>query len=125
MTKRYEFKFTDYDCNDTDYDDLPYPVASVIDATFDFQGGATWDVILWQFCKFLEATGYEGVRRRIRLVDNFDFMTQNRLFECITEDDVTMDWNNNDWSEDDSEEDEEENTNKEEVSFKDIKREIE
>jgi hypothetical protein len=117
MTKRYEFKFTDYDCNDADDDYLPFPVASAIDASFDFQGAATWDVILWQFCKFLEATGYEGVRSRIRLIDNFDFMSKNHLFECIEE-------NEEDWSEDDTEEDEEETADKEEVSFQDLKREV-
>jgi hypothetical protein len=125
MTKRYEFKFSDYECNDTDDDYLPYPVASTIDASFDFQGPVTWDVILWQFCKFLEATGYARVTDKVRLVDPYGMMRENHLFECITEDDVTMDWDNNDWSEYDPEEDEEETIKKEEVSFQDIKREIE
>jgi hypothetical protein len=120
MTKRYEFKFTDYECDDTDDDSLPYPVSSAIDASFDFQGGVTWDVILWQFCKFLESTGYEGVRERIRLIDNFGIMSQNCLFHCIREDDFTMDW-----SDDDTEEDEEETTTQGEARFQDLKREVE
>jgi hypothetical protein len=120
MTKRYEFKFTDYECNDTDDDTLPYPVASVIDSTFDFQGGVTWDVILWQFCKFLESTGYEGVRSKIRLNDPLGIMQQNNLFECI----VDEEQRDNFWSDYDAEKDEEETSKKEEVSFQDSKREI-
>lgn len=123
MTKRYEFKFSDYDCNDVDDNDyLPYPVSSVIDSSFDFQGGVTWDVILWQFCKFLEATGYEGVRSKIRLIDNFDIMSKNYLFTCIYEPDLGAAYRSD---EHDAEEDEEETSKKEEVSFQDIKREVE
>jgi hypothetical protein len=121
VTKRYEFKFSDFDCNNADDDYLPYPVSSVVDAAFDFEGTVTWDVILWQFCKFLEATGYEGVRSKIRLVDNLGFMENNFLFECITEGDDTYDW-----VFDDTEEDEKENTNEEKVtvSYKDMKNEV-
>lgn len=115
MTKRYEFKFYDYDCYESDDDPAPYPVSSSIDATFDFQGGVTWDVILWQFCKFLESTGYEGVRAKIRLVDNYDFMVYNHLFTCIYEpEEINKD-------EDESSDDDW----KEEGTFQDIKREVE
>lgn len=124
MTKRYEFKFTDYDCNDTDDDYSPYPVASSIDSTFDFNTAVTWDIILWQFCKFLESTGYESVREKIRLVDNFGIMTNNHLFTCIYEPEFDFD---KAWGEqDDAEEDEEETSEEEKVtvSYKDMKDEI-
>jgi hypothetical protein len=113
MTKNFEIKYYQNDAeDDNDCDDLPYPTSTMINFDYEFGNNVTWDVILWQFCKVLEATGYEGVRNRIRLIDRLGIMSQNHLFTCITDDD--FDWG--DW--DDTEEDEEEASEEEEVENK-------
>jgi len=49
------------------------PEASTIKTRHYFEDGITWVPILWQFCKFLESTGYEGVRDRvIKVKDGVD-----------------------------------------------------
>jgi len=118
MKKTFEFKYyqNDYDEENEQDDWYPHPINSELQAEFTFNSGCTWDVILWQFCKFLEATGYQGVTERVRLVDKLDIMAHNHLFQCI-DDDVWGD-------DDDTEEDEEETDQEEEVNFQDIKKEI-
>jgi hypothetical protein len=120
MKKTFEIKYYQYE--DEDYDSRPYPATTDLSAQFTFDDGCTWDVVLWQFCKFLEMTGYEGVRNKIRLDDPLGFMRQNHLFECIVDEEES----NTFWGEYDAEEDEEEDTDegKDEVSFQDIKKEI-
>jgi hypothetical protein len=121
MTKNFEIKYYQNNAeDDNDCDDLPYPTSTMINFDFEFGDAVTWDVILWQFCKVLEATGYEGVRNKVRLIDPYGFMAQNHLFKCIGSDEDFEDWG--DW--DDTEEDEEEASEEEEMSFQDIKREI-
>jgi hypothetical protein len=120
MSKSFEIKYYQNDAEDDNgYEDLPYPTSTMINFDFEFGNSVTWDVILWQFCKALEATGYEGVRNRIRVVDPYGIMASNHLFDCIAGD-VDEDWG--DW--DDTEEDEEEGTDEEEeMNFNDIKKE--
>jgi hypothetical protein len=84
---------------------LPYPTSTVVTAEYTFDDMVTWDVILWQFCKFLEASGYEGVKERVQIQDPFGIMKSNCLFECVGGD---MEY------EYDSEEDEEEEDTEEE-----------
>lgn len=119
MKKTFELKYYQYE-EDEDYDSRPYPATTDLSVEFTFDDGCTWDVVLWQFCKFLEMTGYEGVRSKIRLNDPLGFMQQNHLFECI----VDEEQRDNFWSDYDAEEDKEETSEKEEVSFQDIKKEI-
>lgn len=95
MTKSYSFSFCESNYEDED-DCLPYPVSSDIDARHTFSSGNTWDIILWQFCKFLESTGYCGVTDKIRIVDEYGVMKQNNLFVCIGE-------KENEWSFDEDE----------------------
>jgi hypothetical protein len=123
MNKTFEIRYyqNDHIEDDNDFGDNPYPTCTSINFEFEFGTGVTWDVILWQFCKVLEATGYEGVRERVRLVDRYNFMSKNNLFECINPDEDFEEWGDLD----DTEEDEEEGTDEEkEVDFQDIKKEI-
>lgn len=119
MKKTFELKYYQHD-EDEDYDSRPYPASTDLSAEFTFDDGCTWDVVLWQFCKFLEMTGYEGVREKIRLNDPYGFMQQNHLFTCIVDEDLSEQF----WSDDDTEEDKKETSQEEEVSFQDIKKEI-
>lgn len=132
MSKNFEIKYYQNDAEDDNDEDLPYPTSTMINFDFEFGNSVTWDVILWQFCKVLEATGYEGVRNKIRLVDPYGIMASNHLFACIAGN-VDKEWG--DW--DDTEEDEEETSEEEEdylkrddkyvdeiSKFQDIKKEI-
>jgi hypothetical protein len=78
----------------------------VVTAEFSFDDACTWDVILWQFCKFLEMTGYEGVRNKIKLDDPFGLMSRNCLFECLSDEDNSEFWDSLDDSEDPPKEEE-------------------
>jgi hypothetical protein len=132
MSKSFDIRYYQNSTTEDDDDNyLPYPNSTSIAFEYEFSDAVTWDVILWQFCKVLEATGYEGVRERIRLIDRLGIMSQNHLFTCIDDDD--FDWGA--W--DDTEEDEEEASEEEEdylkrddkyideiSEFQDIKKEI-
>jgi len=48
-----------------------WPEASTIEARHYFDSGVTWVKVLYQFCKFLENSGYEGVRHRIIIKDPY------------------------------------------------------
>lgn len=114
MSKSFDIRYYQNDTTeDKEIDYLPYPTSTSINFEYEFGDSVTWDVILWQFCKVLEATGYEGVRERIRVIDPYGIMEQNHLFKCIgSEEDF-------DWGEwDDTEEDEEETGEEEEVEIK-------
>ena len=50
-----------------------YPEATSVKVRHYVESGTTWPVVLYQFCKFLEATGYEGVRDKVVIRDRFDF----------------------------------------------------
>ena len=122
MKKTFEIRFYQHDDEDT-LDAAPYPTDSEFTADLTFNDGVTWDVVLWQFCKFLEMTGYEGVRAKIRIEDPLGFMSQNHLFECIVSPDMVEEM----WGDiDDAEEDEEEASDEEKVtvSYKDMKNEV-
>jgi hypothetical protein len=54
-----------------------YPKNFESKTSFSFDDMATWDGILYQFCKHLEAIGYVGVIDKV-YVDNL--MTDERLF---------------------------------------------
>ncbi len=43
----------------------PFPSKTTIESFHEFADDQTWETILWQFCKFLEHTGFEGVRKRV------------------------------------------------------------
>ena len=59
------------------------PEASTIKARHYFEDGITWVPILWQFCRFLESIGYEGVRERVLIKDPYDIESDKGLFETL------------------------------------------
>lgn len=118
--KTFDFKFYTNDYSNDEDDALPYPISSNLAASHEFSDGCTWDVILWQFCKFLESTGYVGVTDNIRLIDKYGFKSSNMLFECITDNADDLDWGL--WN--DTKEETTEKASEEEVEYKDIKKDI-
>jgi hypothetical protein len=66
------------------------PEASTIKARHYFEDGITWVPILWQFCKFLESTGYAGVCDRVLIKDPYGIEANTHLFETIGPDDVIV-----------------------------------
>ena len=64
-----------------------YPEASTVKARHYFEDGITWVPILWQFCKFLESTGYVGVCGRVVIKDPHGIEADKCLFETIGPDD--------------------------------------
>lgn len=66
------------------------PEASTIKARHYFEDGITWVPILWQFCKFLESVGYEGVRSRVVIKDPYGMESESHLFDTIGPDDVII-----------------------------------
>lgn len=50
-----------------------YPEATTVKTRHYFTDGTTWPVVLYQFCKFLESTGYEGVREKVIIKDPYGF----------------------------------------------------
>jgi hypothetical protein len=66
------------------------PEASTIKARHYFEDGITWVPILWQFCKFLESVGYEGVRGRVVIKDPYGMERDSHLFDTIGPDDVIV-----------------------------------
>jgi hypothetical protein len=59
------------------------PEATTIKTRHYFEDGITWVPILWQFCKFLESTGYVGVIDRVILKDPYGFEENQGLFETL------------------------------------------
>ena len=53
-------------------DTTEYPEAVSIKSRYYFTDGTTWPVILYQFCKFLESCGYEGVKEKVVIRDPYD-----------------------------------------------------
>ena len=62
-----------------------FPQASTVKARHYFEDGCTWHPILWQFCKFLESTGYVGVTEKVVLIDDYGLDTDG-LFQTTTSD---------------------------------------
>jgi hypothetical protein len=59
------------------------PEATTIKARHYFEDGITWVPILWQFCKFLESTGYCGVTDRVLIKDPYGMEADQGLFETL------------------------------------------
>ncbi len=66
------------------------PEATTIKTRHYFEDGITWVPILWQFCKFLESTGYVGVCGRVLIKDPYGIEANTHLFETIGPDDVIV-----------------------------------
>jgi hypothetical protein len=107
MNKTFTFEYRV--AEDGDDDRVPYPVYSNLNATHEFHDACTWDVVLWQFCKFLEHSGYIGITERVVLKDPLGLMGMNHLFETIGNDRFPFD--EEDW--DDTEEEDEDTTEEE------------
>lgn len=60
-----------------------FPQCTQIKARHYFDSCTTWVPILYQFCKFLEATGYVGVTDKVIIVDDHDFGYDD-IFATIT-----------------------------------------
>lgn len=88
MSKVYRFAFDDEfqeDCLSN------FPQANTVKQRIYVKDESTWVPILWQFCKFLEATGYEGVKEKVVIKDPYG-MHGDDLFETIgPEDDEELD----------------------------------
>lgn len=89
MSKVYRFAFDD----EFQENGLPsYPQATTVKQRIYVDECSTWVPILWQFCKFLEATGYEGVRERVVIKDPYGMHSDDELFETLgPEDDEELD----------------------------------
>ena len=66
------FRFI-YDSEYAENEPTEYPEASTVKTRHYFSDGTTWPVILYQFCKFLESTGYHGVTEKVVIKDPFGF----------------------------------------------------
>ena len=97
MTK--DFVFTYANSYDSDTQGC-YPNSTSVKIEHEFEDETTWDVILYQMCKFLEATGYVGITEKIIIKDKFGLMRRNNLFE-YTDPDFDFD----DYDDEDEEED--------------------
>jgi hypothetical protein len=109
--KKFKISYTEGDV--TEDEDIPYPAKSILKFEYDFHDSCTWDVILYQFCKVLEATGYVGVTNKIKLDDPYGMMKANGLFASAENEDYPWE------DEEDEEEDEQE-----ELKFGDMKKEV-
>jgi len=70
--------------------DSPFPSDTVIEARHDFDGDQTWHPILWQFCRFLEHVGFEGVRQKVKIDGDVNECLFQRFYDepRYTEEDV-------------------------------------
>jgi len=80
MSKVYRFAFDDA----FDEDSVDHPQCNTVKQRIYVDEGSTWIPILWQFCKFLEATGYEGVKEKVVIKTCMPDL-DNYLFETIYE----------------------------------------
>jgi len=79
MSKVYRFI---YDSEFDTEEPTTYPEATTVKARHYFADFTAWPTILYEFCKFLEATGYNGVMERVVLKDPYN-MERDGLFETI------------------------------------------
>jgi hypothetical protein len=79
MSKVYRFI---YDSEFDTEEPTTYPEASTVKVRHYFADFTAWPTILHEFCKFLEATGYNGVMERVVLKDPYN-MERDGLFETI------------------------------------------
>ena len=68
MSNVYRFIY-DSDVND---DSTEYPEATSVKVRHYISDGTTWPVILYQFAKFLETCGYEGVKEKVIIRDPYN-----------------------------------------------------
>lgn len=70
--------------------DSPFPSESVIEARHDFDSDQPWHPILWQFCRFLEHIGFEGVRQKVKIDGDVNECLFQRFYDepRYTEEDV-------------------------------------
>jgi hypothetical protein len=69
MNNTYEFNYRVH-ANLEDDEESLFPERTMITAEHQFQMGHTWEQVLWQFCRFLESTGFEGVREKVLIRDD-------------------------------------------------------
>lgn len=79
MSKVYRFIYDSEFDND---EPTQYAEASTVKTRHYFSGCTTWPVILYEFCKFLEATGYVGVTEKVVIKDPYG-MEENGFLETI------------------------------------------
>jgi hypothetical protein len=99
MSKVYRFI---YDSEFDTEEPTEYPEASTVKVRHYFADFTAWPTILHEFCKFLEATGYNGVMERVVLKDPYE-MERDGLFETIGPNQyiATVDTNESEEEEDD------------------------
>jgi len=76
-TYRFIYEGQEFD----DRSDSPFPSETVLEARHDFDDDQTWHPILWQFCRFLEHVGFEGVRKRVKIDGDINECLFQRYFE--------------------------------------------
>lgn len=101
MNKFFKLSYHDTFTSDTQG---CYPSSTSVKIEHEFEDDTTWDVILYQMCKFLEATGYVGITEKIIIKDKFGLMRRNGLFEYT---DPAFDFD--EYDDEDEEEDDEDN----------------
>jgi hypothetical protein len=85
-TYRFIYEGQEFD----DRSDSPFPSETVLEARHDFDGDQTWHPILWQFCRFLEHVGFEGVRKKVKIDGDINECLFQRYFDepRYTEEDI-------------------------------------
>lgn len=84
MSKEIRFRYEEY--SDLDEPWSEYPRNSTLNFEYTFEDDTRWPTIMREFVKFLEATGYSGVRDKIILIDPYDMEGQIGFFKTVTED---------------------------------------
>lgn len=79
MSKVYRFI---YDSEFQEGEPTEYPEASTVKVRHYFADFVAWPKILYEFCKFLETSGYSGVMERVVIKDPYG-MESDGLFETI------------------------------------------
>lgn len=80
MSKVFRFSFDDA----FDEDSVAFPQSTTVKHRIYVDDCSTWVPVLWQFCKFLEASGYEGVKEKVVIKTCLPDL-DNYLFETIYE----------------------------------------
>lgn len=71
--------------------DSPFPSYTTIEATHEFDGDQTWQPILWQFCRFLEHIGFEGVRHRVKIEGHVEEALFQEFYERPVDTQMSLD----------------------------------
>ena len=85
-TYRFIYEGQEFD----DISDSAFPSETVIEARHDFGSDQPWHPILWQFCRFLEHVGFEGVRQKVKIDGDINECLFQRFYDepRYTEEDV-------------------------------------